>query len=202
MSEEQKTVPKAQKSRIIKKLPKISKNPEADKHFDDLRRKYANSVAYLLIKNVKQSELRDYFEKSEDNKKRYQSVKKFRQDIIDARPKAKQWVDKPFYIGLKLGQFDSAGDQPCVSIILGECAFKQPTSVVANRWELEGYMDTISKIIESERIWADPDMADFDVGERDDISTKYLKKREPKPAQAASVAAVPNTIELSSGDEQ
>ena len=28
-------------------------------------------------------------------------------------------------------------------------------------------METIAKIIDSERVWADPDMADFDIGERD-----------------------------------
>lgn len=27
-------------------------------------------------------------------------------------------------------------------------------------------MDTIAKIIDSERVWADPEMADFDIGER------------------------------------
>lgn len=28
-------------------------------------------------------------------------------------------------------------------------------------------MDTIAKIIDSEKVWADPDMAAFDVGERE-----------------------------------
>lgn len=28
-------------------------------------------------------------------------------------------------------------------------------------------MDTIARIIEAEKVWADPDMADFDVGERE-----------------------------------
>ena len=28
-------------------------------------------------------------------------------------------------------------------------------------------METIAKIIDSERVWADPDMADFDIGERE-----------------------------------
>jgi len=64
-------------------------------------------------------------------------------------------------------------------VVIGECAFKQPTTVVSSRWELEGYMDTIAKIIESEKIWADPDMADFDIGEREDISIKYAKKKAP-----------------------
>jgi methionine synthase II (cobalamin-independent) len=66
--------------------------------------------------------------------------------------------------------------------MLGECAFKQTTSAVSSKWELEGYIDTIAKIIESEKIWADPDMADFDTGEREDISTRYIKK---KPATQA-----------------
>lgn len=53
-----------------------------------------------------------------------------------------------------------------VPIILGECVFKQPTMVVSDRKELELYMETIAKIIDSEKIWADPDMHAFDVGER------------------------------------
>ena len=56
---------------------------------------------------------------------------------------------------------------PTVPIILGECKFKSPTSVVQTRKELELYMDTIARIIDAEKVWADPDMADFDTGERD-----------------------------------
>ena len=56
-------------------------------------------------------------------------------------------------------------------IVLGGCKFKQPTNVVATRKDLEAYMETLAKIIDSERVWADPDMADFDIGERD-----YLPK--------------------------
>lgn len=59
-------------------------------------------------------------------------------------------------------------DTPAVSLVLGECVFKKPTTVVSSRWELEAYMDTIQKIIENERIWSDPEMADFDIGARDD----------------------------------
>lgn len=62
-------------------------------------------------------------------------------------------------------------------MLIGECAFKQATQVVSSRWELEGYMDTIAKIIESEKIWSDPDMAEFDIGEREDISQKYIKSK-------------------------
>lgn len=183
MSEEQKTtsqqVVKSTKSKAIKKGLRPPRNQEVDKEYDDLRRKYANAIAFLLIKGVRQSELREYFEGSEEQRKKFNSLKKFRQSIIDARPKARQWVDKPFYINLKLGQLESMGDQPCVQVVIGECAFKQPTTVVSSRWELEGYMDTIAKIIESEKIWADPDMADFDIGEREDISIKYAKKKAP-----------------------
>ena len=57
-------------------------------------------------------------------------------------------------------------------IVLGECVFKQSTSVVSNRKELDAYMETIAKIIEAEKVWADPDMADFDIGERDYLAEK------------------------------
>ena len=33
-------------------------------------------------------------------------------------------------------------------------------------------METIAKIIEAEKVWADPDMADFDIGERDYLAEK------------------------------
>ncbi len=40
------------------KKSKIVSNPEEDRRFDELRRKYANAIGFLLVKNVKQSELR------------------------------------------------------------------------------------------------------------------------------------------------
>jgi hypothetical protein len=41
-------------SRAIKKTdkPRIVVDVEAEKRFDDLKRKYANAVAFLLVKNV------------------------------------------------------------------------------------------------------------------------------------------------------
>lgn len=51
---------------------------EADQLFDQLRNKYANVIAFLLIKGVKQSELRAYFAASDENKRRYECIKKFR----------------------------------------------------------------------------------------------------------------------------
>lgn len=65
-----------------------------------------------------------------------------------------------------------------VPIILGECVFKQPTKVVTDRKELELYMETIAKIIDSEKIWADPDMLAFDVGEREYLSNETKVKLE------------------------
>ena len=43
-------------------------------------------------------------------------------------------------------------------------------------------MDTIAKIIESEKIWNDPDMADFDIGERDFLDA--VKVKSPVTADA------------------
>jgi len=37
-------------------------------------------------------------------------------------------------------------------------------------------METIAKIIDSEKIWADPDMQDFDVGERDYLAQAKSEK--------------------------
>lgn len=54
--------------------------------------------------------------------------------------------------------------------------FKQTTGVVSHREELDNYIETIAKIIDSERIWNDPDMADFDTGEREDTGIKVQKK--------------------------
>lgn len=36
-------------------------------------------------------------------------------------------------------------------------------------------METIAKIIDSEKIWADPDMQDFDVGEREYLAAAPVK---------------------------
>jgi hypothetical protein len=41
---------------------------------------------------------------------------------------------------------------------------------VTNAKELELYMETIAKVIDSEKIWADPEMQAFDVGERGYLS--------------------------------
>lgn len=49
-------------------------------------------------------------------------------------------------------------------------------------------MDTIQKIIESEKIWSDPEMAIFDVGEREDVSLKYLKRKEEAQQKAEILA--------------
>ena len=65
-----------------------------------------------------------------------------------------------------------------VPIVLAGCKFKQPTQVVSTRKELEAYMETLAKIIDSERVWADPDMADFDIGERDYLSKAPAEARQ------------------------
>lgn len=126
-------------------------------------------MAFLLIKNVRQSDLNTYFNETEDNKRRYETLKKIRQALLDERPRAQQWIDKPFYIGLKLGKVRVNEDgEPSgeVDLVLGECVFKQSTRVIGSPQELELYMGAIAKTIEAERIWSDPEMADFDLGER------------------------------------
>lgn len=109
--------------------------------------------------------------------------------MVDARPKAKQWIDKSFYIGLKLGEVElneTTLTNQC-QVIHGDTIFKQSTNVVSNRYELDLYMDAIAKIIESERIWSDPDMADFDIGERDSGSLKLAKRMRQKKINTAVV---------------
>lgn len=162
----------SQLTKSIKKKSKFPVDVEADRKFDGLKRKYANAVAYLLVKNISRKSLQDYFQTSEENQRRFATIKKIRQEIIESRPKARVWVDKPFYVKLDLGEPAVADGTVSVPIILGECIFKQPTSVVSNRRELEEYMETIAKIIEAEKVWADPEMADFDIGERDFLNEK------------------------------
>lgn len=67
--------------------------------------------------------------------------------------------------------------KPIVYIVLGECAFKQHTSAISTRSELEAYVETIGRIIDSEEIWNDPDMTEFDVGEREGLPLKQLKAK-------------------------
>jgi hypothetical protein len=52
--------------------------------------------------------------------------------------------------------------------------------VVLNKVELEKYMETIAKIIDSEKVWADPDMADFDIGERDYLNPTTKTVEQPE----------------------
>lgn len=122
----------ARQSRAIKKKTRFPVDIEADKKFDELKRKYANAIAYLLVKNVRRTDLQNFFSENDDNKRRFETMKKFRQAIIDSRPKAKIWVDKPFYVKLDLGQPIADADDGTVSvaIVLGGCSFKQPTMVV------------------------------------------------------------------------
>jgi hypothetical protein len=69
-------VGKSERSYGIKKK-KFKTDPEEQRKFDDLRKKYANALVYLLIKNIMQSELRSYFE-TEEGLPKYEKLKKFR----------------------------------------------------------------------------------------------------------------------------
>jgi hypothetical protein len=79
---------KSNRSKGIKKS-KFPVDIEADRRFAELKTKYANTVAFLLVNNVPRRELQEYFEKSDDNRKRFETIKRLRQQVIDARPKAK-----------------------------------------------------------------------------------------------------------------
>jgi hypothetical protein len=50
---EQQKVGKSLKSKLIKKLGNRPPKMEVDKDYEDTKRKYANAIAYLLIKGVK-----------------------------------------------------------------------------------------------------------------------------------------------------
>lgn len=39
-----------------------AKDPEEEREFDELRRKYAYAIGFLLVNNVEQSKLKDYFD--------------------------------------------------------------------------------------------------------------------------------------------
>lgn len=131
--------------------------------------------------------MRSYFEANDDNRRRYETVKKFRQAILEHRPKAKEWVDKPFYYQLKLGKLQlTDGDQTAVTLVIGDCKFKQPTLVVSSGVELGNYMETLANIIESEKIWNDPDMADFDFGEK--VPMPMTKAGRPVKKETTSSA--------------
>jgi len=45
-------VGKSDKSYAIKKRRQYKTDPEEQRKFDDLRKKYANAIVYLLIKNI------------------------------------------------------------------------------------------------------------------------------------------------------
>lgn len=155
---------------------KFHKDPEEEREFEELRRKYAYAIVYLLVKNIHQSELRDYLEHP-DNIERFEGLKKFRNDILEKRPKARQWVDKAFYLGIKLGE---ASPDSGAALIVKDYMFNHKTSAVSTPYELDHYIDTIAKIIESEKIWSDPVMQAFDFGARADNCVHLKKKKNKK----------------------
>jgi hypothetical protein len=70
-------VAKSSHSKSIKKS-KFPVDIEAERRFGELKTKYANAVAFLLVKNVPRRELQEYFEKDDDNKRRFEVIKKLR----------------------------------------------------------------------------------------------------------------------------
>ena len=71
------------KSKAIKKS-KFPVDIEAEKAFDGLKRKYANAIAFLLVKNVPRQDLYTYFSENDENIKRFQTIKKLRADVDKA----------------------------------------------------------------------------------------------------------------------
>ena len=55
-------------SKKIKK-DKFPVDIEAERRFGELKTKYANAIAFLLVKNVSRRSLQEYFEASEENKR-------------------------------------------------------------------------------------------------------------------------------------
>jgi hypothetical protein len=68
---------KSSRSKAIKKS-KFPVDIEADKRFGELKTKYANAVAFLLVKNVARRSLQEYFEENDDNRKRFETIKRLR----------------------------------------------------------------------------------------------------------------------------
>lgn len=71
----------AESSKAIKKpmRPRIVVDVEGEKRFDDLKRKYANAIAFLLVKNIPRDKLSQYFDEGEENRRRFSTIKKLRQ---------------------------------------------------------------------------------------------------------------------------
>jgi hypothetical protein len=68
---------KSARSKAIKKT-KFPVDLDAEKRFGELKTKYANAVAFLLVKNVPRRGLQEYFEQSDDNRKRFDTIKRLR----------------------------------------------------------------------------------------------------------------------------
>lgn len=131
---------------------------------------------------MQQSELRKFFDSTDDARKKYSLLKKFRQDIIDVRPKARLWIDKSFYYNMKItAENMSAADVAGInsfSVMIGAEATTQRTTVVSTPVQLDLYFETVAKIFESDKIWSDPNMLCFDIGERGDGSVTHFRAKE------------------------
>ena len=132
---------------------------------------------FLLATNVKLCDVREYFLLPE-NSGRFEAIKKFRDAALQMRPKSKQWIDKPFYLNIKiepLPQTEAAF--PVVGrISVGDLSFKSVTHLISTESELVHYVQTVGKVLDGEKIWQDPDMAQFDLGQRDYTEQKEEQK--------------------------
>ena len=82
-------------SKGITKKSKFVSDPESDKKFEELKRKYANAIAFLLVRNVPRLGLKEYFFASEENRRRFDTIKRLRAQIVEARPKARYGSTSP-----------------------------------------------------------------------------------------------------------
>lgn len=131
-----------------------------------MKRKYASAIVYLMASNVGICDLRDFLTKPENGAK-YEAIKKFRKTALSLRPKAKQWIDKPFYLSISIQAVVGEPGQQRAVIQNGLLAFKSESKVVTTPEELTQYALLVGKIIEGEQIWEDEDMKMFDLGNRE-----------------------------------
>jgi hypothetical protein len=145
---------------------KMRQDPEENRAFDDFKRKYSNAIVYMLSVNVSPSSLKDYLIAA-DNSKKFESIKKFREGALQLRPKAKQWIDKPFYLQITIVSTTvTEGGSVKTVLTVGDMVFKATTAVISTIKELETYCMLVGKIIEGEKLWQDPDMLEFTFGDR------------------------------------
>lgn len=81
--------------------------------------------------------------------------------MISLRPHAKLYLDKPFYLKIKITETNA--ETQVSTLTIADNIFRYPITVVHNDTEVANYVGAIGQILESEKIWDDPAMGVFDL---------------------------------------